>query len=257
MNQASKRLELTVDIFEAKGEGAEVLKEVRPPQLVRSILEEFSELEYLNGTPESYHLMRADTREVLDDDKTLEEQLPEGGRHLVIEERSLDLPLGTFAPSLSLYLREQQTGRTYRLHWYPAIVGRASPSQPHNEWVAVDLSQHATAPRVSRRHVQIMEEQGAYYVELISQNPSTLLRPGQEPQPLLFQQRYPLQEGDVIRLDRSEILLKFLVRREPEPVAALALTDGEGANETFALSKPEVPPLEQPEVGELGSEENL
>jgi pSer/pThr/pTyr-binding forkhead associated (FHA) protein len=91
-----------------------------------------------------------------------------------------------------------------------------------NELVAVDLQAFSTGLRVSRRHVIIYEQEGVYFVESLSSNPASLLRTspsgdGSEQAVELTETRVPLLSGDVIRLERSAILLKFIVRDSAAP----------------------------------------
>jgi pSer/pThr/pTyr-binding forkhead associated (FHA) protein len=232
MNRGTTRLELHIDVFKEADQIALVLPDLKPPQLVGAILQEFRELEYLGDTPAAYHLLQSKTGEPLNDEVPLGEQL-QGGARLRLEERETTLPVGTSPPSQPIYLREQPTGKAYRLAWQPAIIGRVSENQPLNELVAVDLRLYPTGLRASRRHVKISEEKGTYYVETISRNPASLLRDDQVAVELAFQQKHILQPGDIIRLDRSDISFKFIVRQDPPPNGveeeAVSVTDADAS----------------------------
>lgn len=233
MNSSQARIELFIDVFEQAGQRALALSELKPAQLVAAILQEFHALEYLGDSADAYYLVRAATGEPLDAESTLDQQQVQKGDLLVLMERELPLPEGTRRPSVPIYLREPYEARTYPLQWLPAIIGRRSENRPHNELVAVDLSSYASGPRVSRRHVQLTEAAAGFFVQNLLSNPVSLLSPGRwsgaipvtaAPQKILH--------NDIIRLDRSEIELKFIVRPTapaPAPDANEAAPEGEEA----------------------------
>jgi hypothetical protein len=218
---ATSRLELQIDVFEKIAQRALVVPDLKPPDLVAAILREFGELEYLGSVPENYHLSGADGKP-LDPGARLGDQARMGDR-LVLEEEELPPPEGTHPPSRPVYLREQSTGNAYRIGWLPAIVGRVAEDRPDNAAVVVDLTGFPTGLRVSRRHLRLTEERGIFYVENLSSNPVSLIPAGgtdTESGIPVTEVRRPFASGDMLRLDRSGIILKFVARREPEPVAA-------------------------------------
>ena len=97
MNPSQARVELTIDVFEETGQRALVLSELRPSQLVKAILQEFHNLEYLGDDANDYYLIRAESGERLDEDSSLE-PLNTGDR-LVLKEREVPLPGTTRRPS--------------------------------------------------------------------------------------------------------------------------------------------------------------
>lgn len=209
MSVDETRIELLIDVFDLAEQQALALASLTPPQLVGAVLEEFGELEFLGANPADYLLLRAADRSALDEGLALGDQLSAGER-LALVERAAPAPAGTARPSRPIYLRDQGSGRVYRLDWQPAIIGRPDRGQDHNERVAVDLAAHPAGQRVSRRHAQIIEAAGAFFVEQLSPNP-TLVRDGQG-NALPAQARQPLRHGDVIFLENSQIALKFIVR---------------------------------------------
>jgi len=216
MNFSRARVELTIDVFEETGQQALALPDLRPPQLVKAILQEFHNLEHLGDSADDYYLVKAENGEPLDAEALLDAQVKAGDR-LVLVEREVPLPEGTRRPLLPIYLRELHEAKTFPVQWLPAIIGRRSEHQPHDELVAVDLRSFASGLRVSRRHVRLTETGGDCYVENLSTNPVSLLSP-QRPGPIaVTTERQLLAPGDVIRLDRSDIELKFIVR-PPVPV---------------------------------------
>jgi pSer/pThr/pTyr-binding forkhead associated (FHA) protein len=116
-------------------------------------------------------------------------------------------------------LREVVSGQVYKLHWLPAIIGRPDKNQLLDDRIAVDLESYKTGLRVSRRHAQIVEEDGRYFVESLSRNP-TLLRSPDGSLEAVDSEKQPLQHDDVIQLERSNIALKFIVRSQENEKSA-------------------------------------
>ncbi|MCP4421410.1 MAG: FHA domain-containing protein [Chloroflexi bacterium] len=210
MSASQKRLKLKIDVFEEKGQRAMPLPTLKPPELVEAILQEFRELEYLSDSTADYHLLKADDASHLNDEEPLRNQIG-NGTHLVIAENEESMPQGTARPSDPVYLREQVSGKVYKLHWQPAIIGRPDKNQSHNDHVAVDLESYKTGLRVSRRHAQISEKNGNYFIASMSRNPTFIRGDEGDPIPVSAEKR-PLQNGDIIHLERSNIALKFIIR---------------------------------------------
>jgi FHA domain len=212
MSADQSRRNLLIDIFDLVGQQARALPELTPPTLVGAILEEFRELEFLGDNPKDYELLKADSRASLDEAISIGQQLADGERLVLVERQAL-LPKGTRRTTKQIYLREQGGGKVYKLHWYPAIIGRPDKSQEHADWVAVNLATHAAGSRISRRHAQITESGGQYFVERLSQNPMAI-RDGHGTTTPVEGQKLPLRHGDLLYFDYSQITLKFIVREE-------------------------------------------
>ncbi len=210
MSSSQKRLELKIDVFEITGQSAMPLPTIKPPELVEAILQEFRELEYLSDRVADYHLVKADDASPLNDEEQLRNQLINDNR-LAIAENEEPLPQDTSRPSDPIYLREQVSGKVYKIHWQPAIIGRPDKNQSHNDHVAVDLESYKTGLRVSRRHAQITEKNGDYFIQSMSRNPTSIKGDEESPIPVTTEKR-PLQNGDIIHLERSNITLKFIIR---------------------------------------------
>jgi hypothetical protein len=213
MLSSPKYLELRIDVFDRPNQRAQVLAELKPRELVNAILEEFGdELDYLSADPGVYWLRKARENERLDERQSLAE-LVRSGDHLVLEEVEPDLPARAQRPSRPIYLQDGATQHAYKLPWLPAIIGRQDPELPEDDLVAVDLSTNSAGSRVSRRHLRIWEENGEYFVQAASANPATLVRDkdGEIPVPS-GNGRERLLPLDIIRLDRSQITLKFIAR---------------------------------------------
>ncbi|MEZ4662928.1 MAG: hypothetical protein R2911_35725 [Caldilineaceae bacterium] len=141
-------MDLVIDVFELKAQQARVLDNLRPPDLVKAVLAEFQELDYLGKSPAEYRLLRADTNAALDETEPLGSQLLRND-HLVLAERVQPTPSGAQRPEQNLYLRDVAANTVYKLHWLPAIIGRWDETQPNNNLLAVNLDAHAAGPRVS------------------------------------------------------------------------------------------------------------
>ncbi|MEZ4513862.1 MAG: FHA domain-containing protein [Chloroflexota bacterium] len=210
MSANQMRLDVRIDVFEKTNQWAKPLLTLKPAELVEGVLLEFQELEYLSKVPADYYLVQGEDGVPLEEGVPLSQQVvPEVRLRLVEAERPL--PRGGRRPPGAAYLRDLETGRVYKLHWLPAIIGRPDKSQPHNELIAVNLESYKMGLRVSRRHVQITELNGRYFVESMSRNPTVLKREGEDGVAVTEQKR-PLQHGDIIQLARSNIAFKFIVR---------------------------------------------
>lgn len=219
MSYGRSRLTLHVDIFDQTAQSAKVLPELTPLRFIANILQEFRELEYLGDDPTAYQLLHAETREPLLENQPLGTQLSDGAA-LILVEQEFPLPAGTLPLRPSVYLREVRTGTSYRIQWQPAIIGRVSENSAWNDQVAVDLRSYPTGMRVSRRHAKVWEEAGSYFIEVMQNNPVTLRRDGQDIATLVEQSRHALCPDDIIRLDRSDISLKFIVRAQDDESVA-------------------------------------
>lgn len=206
------RLEVRIDIFEKTNQQALALPNLTPPQFIEAIIQEFRELEYLSDSPAEYQLRKAQDRSSLTEDQPLGEQIKPGER-LILVENGVSLPADTKPPSQPVYLREQSTGKVYKLNWLPALIGRPDKSQAHNEWIAVNLDSYKTGLRVSRRQAQISEENGQFFIESLSSNPTALKRGNGAIVPV-SSGKQSLRHGDIIYFERSNIALKFIARSQ-------------------------------------------
>lgn len=210
MCAAKKRIELFVELFDLPAQRAHALTDLTPIELVNAILQEFREVECLDIDPARYHLVKVDDQSPLNDAEAIEEQLKEGDHLRLQETRSL-LPPGARQADVDLYLREVTTERVFKLQWLPAIIGRDDPHQANNQLVAANLASFKSGLRVSRRHARILQENGEYFIEPLSANP-TSIRTVENKMFRLSAGRHPLASGDTVILERSEISLKFIVR---------------------------------------------
>ncbi len=213
MSNSKSHFVLYLDVFDQKNQRAEVLNNLTPPELISAAIAEFQDLDFLAQSVSELCLRRLDTNEVLDATQPIRQQVePESRLSLVEVEKSL--PANTKRPSAEIYLLEQgvNQARAYKLHWLPAIIGRSDNTKQHDDWVAVDFSGHAAGTRVSRRHIQVDQDEGELRVHMLSNNPVTLQRQGEPDKELQFKMQYPIRHGDVLILDRSHISLRVLIR---------------------------------------------
>jgi hypothetical protein len=210
MSTSQTRLDIRVDVFEKEDQWAKPLSSLKPPDLITAIFEEFRELEYLSGDPEDYLLVKKEDSSPLDPEEALDGQLSKNA-HLVLLEQERTLPKGTKPLSAPVYLREQTSGKVYKLHWMPAVIGRPDPNQANNDWLAVNLEAYPTGLRVSRRHAQITEDNGRYSIKSLSKNP-TVIKDEEGNEKLIGDTPIQLENNDVVLLERSNISLKFIIR---------------------------------------------
>lgn len=231
MGAKEPRLELYIDVFPLKKQRALVLPTLMPEELALAIIQEFGgrqivdesggngkravapekllKLAYLSDNPNDYQLLRANGRKPLDATVPIGAQLSAKDQ-LILTEQDLPLPEGTTRPSRPAYLRDQNTGKVFKLHWLPAIIGRSDPNLPQNDRLAVNLSSYRTGQRVSRRHAQIGEAGVQFYVEPLSPNPTAIKYPDGKITPIKDQRL--LRNGETVLLEGSQIALEFIVR---------------------------------------------
>jgi hypothetical protein len=209
MAARTQRLDLRIDIFESTAQRAQVLPTLMPAELIAEILQEFADLEYLGKSANDYVLQKAENHALLDESLALAQQVGQND-HLALADRDVPIPNGTQRPTQNAYLREQNSGHVYRIHWVPAILGRPDRALPDENRLCVNLEIFRTGMRVSRRHAQISQEQDIFYLEGQASNP-TLLQRGSQTTAVTVD-KVPLLNGDLILFERSNLTLKFIVR---------------------------------------------
>lgn len=222
MSSKQSRIDLRIDVLDLEDQHAVVLTNLKPPELVQAIVAEFHgdvDAQYLGANAADYYLVDAESGAVLDPETPVGQQVAKNGR-LALHEVERTLPAGGRALKQTAYLRELTSGNVYKLRWQPAIVGRYSEDLPMNDLVAVDLQPYPTGLRVSRRHVSITETGGQFFVENLSKNPVSIQR-GEDVTVSVESRPQQIAPGDVIDLERSDIMLKLIVRNG----AALILAD--------------------------------
>jgi hypothetical protein len=199
--------EIQIDLF-GTWHKALIIPSLTPSELVRSIIEEFREIEHLNNEANAYRLAHAGSQELLDNERSLLQQLGKF-RQVRLLEYMPPLPNGASSINQHIYLREQSRNSLYKLNWQPAIIGRIDENLSQNELVAVNLASHGAGLRISRRHAQITAPNGQILLEPLSANATRIRR---EATIIEVKSSEPLQAGDVIDLARGQILLRVIVR---------------------------------------------
>lgn len=213
MSNTQARIELLVDVIDLPKQRAHALPTITPAELIRAILQEFTELTYLGDDPANYRLCKGANQTPLAPDRPLGEQV-RGGDHLLLQETIAPLPAGATRPSHPLYLREPGAGKVFPIHWLPAIIGRKDGGQADKEAVAVDLSVFPAGLRVSRRHARLTEEDGQLYIASLSDNPTALKHSTAtegDLQPVTAE-KVAVTPGQKIHFVRSGIDLQVIVR---------------------------------------------
>jgi len=204
----SDYIELTIDVFNEVGQHAGVLRSLTVEDLIDEILQEFGEL--AQGNRQSYALSLKGATKPLVRHQTLTAQGVRAQDELVFGwAQAAHAPgRGGVTESRKAALREGMTGRIFPIDWQPAVIGRPHSNPAMNKLLAVNLDYLPTSRRVSRRHAQITEENGRYYVESLSTTNPIFLNYENTP----LQGKRPLQSGDRIRLGGSNIVLTFALQ---------------------------------------------
>ncbi len=232
MTNKQSRLELLIDVFSLKKQRALVLPTLMPAELITQVIKEFGgtnnigkgisetapdkylKMEYICDSADEYLLLKASTKQPLNPTIPLGKQLAPL-EQLILVELNKPLPSDTVRPSRPIYLVEQRSNKVYKIHWLPAIIGRSDSNLPYNDRLAVNLSRHPDGQRVSRRHAQLTEMNGQFFVTSLSPNP-VLIKRSQDMQVRVEGERgpQPLNRGDELIFSNNQIALKFIVRDE-------------------------------------------
>ncbi len=197
---------IMLEIFDEPKQRVAIRKSTTIRQFIVEILHQYADLEQ---RPSAYDLFLQNRETPLRRDLSLHQQ------H-VVEEDHLVFGWAGMAPVLGRHvitgrnqaiLREVESGISFHLPWQPAIIGRSSADLEHNQLLAVNLENFANGQRVSRRHAQITEQNGNFYIESLTAQNSTRLNEDTAP----LQQKQPLNDGDIIYLPNSDISMIFIL----------------------------------------------
>lgn len=227
----SDYLEVTIDVFGEADQQAAVRKTLVVRELIEEILREFSDLD--RRAPDAYALYLEGSSKALDRDKTLPDQQVVPNSNLVFGWAS-DLALSWTPPAAAVLqpgrqtlsglsratLQDEKSRKIFPIQWQPAIIGRPDVDPTHNELLLFNAERLANGRRVSRRHAQITEQEGQYFIESLNERNPTYLNNSKEP----ISGRTLLQSGDLIRLGESTISLLFDVRERDRNQVQLAQT---------------------------------
>ncbi len=210
----AERVNVTIvsELFDDKTEQE---ASIRTNLTVRALIEEIRrEFDLIEG---EYVLKRRGEAQALPFNKTLAQLGIQTGSELVFERERMRLSQqivrrgrrffqGISGPQIAV-LVEEQSGQEFLIRWQPAIIGRASASNPVSaEELAVNLAALPNARTVSRQHAQITEQKGRYFLEGLAKRNPTFLN-GEE---LVHGEKRMLREGDRIRV--GKIGLRFQLR---------------------------------------------
>jgi hypothetical protein len=204
-------LTITSELFDEADRRQEV--SVRANLTVRALIEEIRR--EFNLLDAGYRLTLAGQREALPLDRTMEQLGLQTGAELVFERdrHRLDQRViargGQYFEAVSqpgrARLREAASGQTFAIEWQPAIIGRPDAANPVSaQALAVDVSTLAEGRTVSRRHAQITERGGTYYLEALNERNPTLLNG----QALTLGEKRALAPGDRIRVGLVELVFE-------------------------------------------------
>ena len=205
-------LEVTIDVFDERGQRAAVLAGATAAVVIDEIIREFPDLQAAD--PERYSLFLADTHRSLARAKNLADQGVQSGDHLVFgwADASGEVARRPVSRPGWARLRDESNGRDYPIAWQPAGIGRPDADTTHNAQLLVDVQWMPDGGRVSRRHAEVTEKGGVFYLEaLAAQNPTQL-----NGKPLVPNRPAPLHAGDRIELGGSAIVLRFMEGLLPE-----------------------------------------
>ena len=214
MTIPDERIECRVDIFQHVEQRARVKPATLPEEMLAAIVEEFHvDIPYLGRNLDRYHLQC--DRALLQAGTPLGSQIQSGAK-LTLVENELSKPIYAQQLDVPIYFKEIRSGHVFKVSWVPAIIGRLDPSHPYSEQVSVDLTRLENSVRVSRRHIELSERDGILYAQLKSlQNEATLLKKKQKERVKLNDRYVSLENGDILRLERSKIELEVMLLSKP------------------------------------------
>lgn len=179
--------------------------QVRPSLAVANLIVEIArEFEFTDS--EGFELYRKGSATALTRSESLSKQHIRPGETLTFIRPALlhRLPISTTKRAV---LQIRSNKEIYPIHWQPAVIGRTDADPIHMALLAINLEWIENNRRVSRRHAQITEEDGTYYIESLTPNNPTRLNRTQ----LDHGEKYPLKSNDRIFLVNSRVQLTFLL----------------------------------------------
>ena len=209
----AERVNVTIvsELFDEREQEASIRTNLTVRALIEEIRREFD----LNA--DEYVLKRQGEDQPLNPARTLAQLGIQTGSVLVFERERMRLSEqvvrrgGHFFRGITgakvAVLVEERSGQEFYIRWQPAIIGRPSANNPASaEALAVNVGTLPDAKTVSRKHAQITEQKGRYFLEgLAPRNPTYL-----NGQKLAQGEKRALKAGDHIRVGR--IKLRFELR---------------------------------------------
>lgn len=202
---------IMLEIFDEPKQCVAIRQATTIHQLIAEILHQYADLEQ---RPSAYDMFLQNRGTPLRRNLTLHQQHIVEGDHLVLGWAGMAPVLGrhVITGRNQAILREVQSGVSFHLPWQPAIIGRISADPEHNKLLAVNLENFSNGQRVSRRHAQITEQNGRFYIESLNAQNSTMLNEDTVP----LQQKQCLNDGDIIYLPNSDISMIIIIDQEGE-----------------------------------------
>lgn len=195
--------------FDVVGETETRRAKVRPGLVVSDLILEIGR-KFQISDPQNYELYRLGISTPLQRGQPLIKQGVQDGARLVLSNPALQhrRPISSQHKAL---LQLQDNKLLIELQWQPAVIGRPDAADAiHTALLAVNLEWLPNSRRISRRHAQITEEAGLYYLEALAPNNPTFLN--REKSPLEINQRRPLKHNDRIQLRNSGVILTFIMQ---------------------------------------------
>ena len=197
-------------IFDIVGEQQRQPAQVRHDMLVGDLVSEIVR-EFDINDQEDYLLFRIGNDHPLDPRYPLSSQSVGDGDQLNFTRPALlqRKPISVEASGALRFLGD--TSVVYNIDWQPAIIGRPDADATHTSLLAVNLEWLGKrGKRVSRRHAQVVEQNGVFYIESLAPNNPTFLNN----RILVAGERHPLKHKDQILLKASKVRFEFL---SPKP----------------------------------------
>ena len=204
------RLQLFVCIFDGPSHESLVLRSATAGEMIGAILEEFRSVNrFLTHRSGDYQLWCPRREMFLDNQRRLVNQGLRTGDYLYLREKLHALFADQKYPSRPIYLVEKDGRVTYPVRFVPGAIGRKA-YRPDDVTLVVDLTEHATSQKVSRRQAVITEAGGRFYLRATADNPIHLNGM------LLATSPHVLHDRDEILLVRSGICFQVLWRDDDD-----------------------------------------
>ncbi len=196
--------------FDIVGVEKTQLAQVRPDLLVGDLIREIQRQFDIDEQDENL-LYQVDSSQPLDPKRTITDQGIENDNQLNFTRPTLLQRKRIDAPYKAQLRLESESPVTYEIQWQPAIIGRPDNDATHTSLLAVNLEWLGKrSKRVSRRHAQIIEQNGVYLIESLSPNNPTFVND----RVLVPGEQRSLAHEDMIRLQMSRVEMKFLLLEE-------------------------------------------
>ena len=151
-------IELNIDVFDVTDQRAKVRKTLTVRGLMDEILREFDDLD--RKTPEVYSVFLKGSSKPLPRDQSLS-QLDVQARDELVFKYTRQTNRRKITGVSEAFLKEDRTEKVFDIQWQPALIGRPDSDPVHSELLAVNLEPFRDSQRISRRHAQILVEDGA------------------------------------------------------------------------------------------------